>query len=58
MITANNISLPPIRSVQNALQHVHQSFLVEMGDRDSMGRDVGSHGNGPGSLEDMYIDAE
>lgn len=33
--TANNISLPTIRSVPNMLQHIHQSILVEMGDSET-----------------------
>lgn len=30
-IATNDISLPPIRSVSDMLQHIHQSIIVELG---------------------------
>lgn len=31
-ISINDISLPPIQSIPDALRRIHRSFLVEMGD--------------------------
>lgn len=45
---ANSISLPPIRSIPDVLQRIHQSVLVEMGD--SRAEDAGDRDNIPGIL--------
>lgn len=35
-IAANNISLPPIQTISDILQHIHQTTIVEMGDSRSI----------------------
>lgn len=36
-IATNSISLPPIRTVQDVMEHVHQTLMVEMGDHETSG---------------------
>lgn len=39
VIEAGAISLPPIRSASDALYHIHQSIVLEMGDHENPSTD-------------------